>query len=88
MFHVEARTDGQIRLENCGFGLDGLLMNNTGSASMHSPGSLSLILEHVTCLLGAPVIRYFRSQLPCDGPDDFGDSGHGVGRASSAAAYG
>ena len=67
MFHVEARTNGQIRLENCGFGLDGLLVNNTGSASMDSPGSLSLILEHVTCLLGAPVIRILEANYPATG---------------------
>ena len=63
LFHIETQADGQIRLDNCGFGLEGYLLNNTGSASLDDPGSLELILEHVTCVLGAPLIRIFEKQF-------------------------
>ena len=62
MFHVETRADGQIRLNNCGLGLNGHLVNNTGS-SMNGPGSLEVILEHVTCVLGSPLIRIFENEF-------------------------
>ena len=64
MFHVEAQTTGDIWLKNCGLGIDGYLVNNTGSASMSSPGSLNITLEHVTCILGASLIRIDESDLP------------------------
>ena len=67
MFHVGARTDGQILLDNCGFGLAGHLLNNTGSDSMDDPGILNLIMEHVTCVLGAPLIRIFEVEFPATG---------------------
>ncbi len=62
MFHLESQTSGQIRMENCGIGIDGHLVNNTGSASgatSDGPGRLDVDLEHVTCVLGAPLIRIF-----------------------------
>lgn len=64
MFHVEAQTSGDIWLKNCGLGIDGYLVNNTGSASMSGPGSLNVTLEHVTCILGASLIRIDESDLP------------------------
>jgi hypothetical protein len=64
MFHIEAPTTGDIHLKHCGLGIDGCLVNNTGSASMNGPGSLNITLEHVTCILGAPLIRIDETEQP------------------------
>ena len=63
MFHLESQTDGLIYLDNCGFGLDGHLLNNTGSTSMELPGTLELVLHHVTCIAGEPLIRIFETEF-------------------------
>lgn len=64
MFHVAALTETSIDLVNCGFGIEGHLINNTGSTSMSTPGTIDLTLEHVTCVLGAPLIRIFEEDFP------------------------
>ncbi len=63
MFHVAARANARLHLRNCGFGLQGRLLNNTGSDSTDPPGVIDLTLEHVTCVLDAPLIRIFESDF-------------------------
>ncbi|MCH2203732.1 MAG: serine/threonine protein kinase [Fuerstiella sp.] len=63
MFHLESQTDGFIHLDNCGFGLDGHLLNNTGGTSMDDPGTLELVLHHVTCIASEPLFRIFENEF-------------------------
>lgn len=63
MFRIAALTNTQISLQNCGFGIEGHLINNTGRSSMAAPGTIDVQLEQVTCVLGAPLIRIFEEEV-------------------------
>ena len=57
LLYVESQSDLEVQISDCGFGLDGSLLNSVGSASMNlGQGELSLNLTHVTCLLTQPLI--------------------------------
>ncbi|MEZ6058805.1 MAG: serine/threonine-protein kinase [Planctomycetaceae bacterium] len=58
LLFVESQSDLDVQISDSGFGLDGSLLNSTGSASMnYAQGELKLDLTHVTCLLTQPLIR-------------------------------
>lgn len=57
-FRIACQPRGRIHLKNCGFALNGTLLQIPGDAAMHpARGSLEVFLEHVTCIHAAPMLH-------------------------------
>ena len=57
-FRIACQPRGRIHLKNCGFALNGTLMQLRGDSSMQpTRGVLEVSLDHVTCIHAAPMIH-------------------------------
>lgn len=57
-FRIACQPRGRIHLKNCGFALNGTLLELRGDSSMQpAQGALEVFLEHVTCLHAAPMMH-------------------------------
>ncbi len=57
-FRIASQPRGRIRLQNCGIALKGSLLDVRGDNSMlPARGALEVYLEHVTCILTAPLVH-------------------------------
>jgi serine/threonine protein kinase len=57
-FRIACQPRGRIHLKNCGFALNGTLMQLRGDSSMQpTRGALEVVLDHVTCIHAAPMIH-------------------------------
>ena len=55
---IASQAKGRIQLRNCGIALRGSLIDNRGDASMApSRGAVEVVLNHVTCLTSAPMLK-------------------------------
>ena len=55
---IASQARGKIQLSNCGIALNGSLIDNRGDASMMtSQGSVAIEMNHVTCLMSAPLLK-------------------------------
>ena len=55
---IASQVRGRIQLRNCGIALNGSLIENRGDASMTpSRGAVEVLLNHVTCLTAAPMLK-------------------------------
>ncbi len=66
-FRIASQARGRIQLRNCGIALGGSLIDNRGDSSMTpSRGAVEVLLNHVTCLTSAPMLKMndTDSQLP------------------------
>lgn len=55
---IASQARGRIHMKNCGIALKGSLIDNRGDASMlPSKGAVEVALNHVTCLISAPLIK-------------------------------
>ena len=60
---VVDQAGGSVSAENCGFAIDGSLVDSLGSSAMVPQGDLVLNLNHTTSILGRPAIRMQDSQF-------------------------
>ena len=57
-FRIASQARGRIELRNCGIALGGSLIDNRGDSSMTpTRGAVEILLNHVTCLTSAPMLR-------------------------------
>lgn len=55
---ISSQARGRIQLRNCGIALKGSLIDNRGDASMTPMrGAVEVVLNHVTCLTSAPMLK-------------------------------
>ena len=55
---IASQARGRIQLRNCGIALRGSLIDNRGDASMTpARGAVEVVLNHVTCLTSAPMLK-------------------------------
>ena len=55
---IASQARGRIQMRNCGIALGGSLIDNRGDASMTpSRGAIEVVLNHVTCLTSAPMLK-------------------------------
>lgn len=55
---IASQARGRIELSNCGIALNGSLIDNRGDASMMpSQGAIAIEMNHVTCLMSAPLLK-------------------------------
>lgn len=55
---IASQARGRIQLRNCGIALKGSLIDNRGDASMMpSQGAVAIEMNHVTCLMSAPLLK-------------------------------
>ncbi len=55
---IASQARGRIQVRNCGIALNGSLIDNRGDASMTpSRGAVEVVLNHVTCLASAPLLK-------------------------------
>ena len=57
-FRIACQPRGRIHLKNCGFALNGTLLQLRGDSSMQpTRGALEVSLDHVTCIHAAPMLH-------------------------------
>ncbi|MDA1232728.1 MAG: serine/threonine-protein kinase, partial [Planctomycetota bacterium] len=55
---IASQARGRIQMKDCGIALRGSLIDNRGDASMlPSKGAVEVVLNHVTCLMSAPLLK-------------------------------
>jgi hypothetical protein len=55
---IASQVHGRIELQDCGIALNGSLIDNRGDSSMPaSRGAVEVVLNHVTCLTSAPMLK-------------------------------
>ncbi|MBC7965240.1 MAG: serine/threonine protein kinase [Fuerstia sp.] len=55
---IASQVRGRIELQDCGIALNGSLIDNRGDSSMPAArGAVDVVLNHVTCLTAAPMLK-------------------------------
>ncbi len=55
---IASQVRGRIELQDCGIALNGSLIDNRGDSSMPAArGAVEVVLNHVTCLTSAPMLK-------------------------------